>query len=162
LDGKLYQPGETLTGTLTIEPYRQRRTTLPVTFELPRDLPDGTYTLEVCDASSAAQALRREMPQRFDPRNAQEMLDAVQTMAANRRDCVYLRLPLPEGGVAIRQRELANLPASKAAILAQAVREDVKPFRKTLVRPQAGPHVFRGSASATFEVSRTGGGEAAK
>jgi len=152
LDGKLYKPGETLTGTLTVEPYRQRRTTLPVTFELPGDLPEGTYTLEVCDASSAAQAARREMPQRFDPRSAQEMLDAVSAMAANRRDCVYVRLPLPEGGVAIRQRELANLPASKAAILAQAGRDDVKSFRKTLVRPQPGPYVFRGAVSATFEV----------
>jgi len=97
------------------------------------------------------------MPQRFDPRNAQEMLDAVQTMAANRRDCVYLRLALPEGGVAIRQKELPNLPASRAAILAQTSREDVKLFRKVLIRPMEGPHVFRGSASATFEVSLAGG-----
>jgi len=155
LDGKVYQPGDTVTGTLTVEPYRQRRTTLPVTFELPGDLPEGTYTLEACDASSAAQASRRDMPQRFDPRNAQEMLDAVAAMAVHRRDCVYLRLPLPEGGVAIRQQELPNLPASKAVILAQAGREDVKPFRKVLVRPMEGPHVFRGAASATFEVSKT-------
>ncbi|MCL2700834.1 MAG: hypothetical protein FWE88_03975 [Phycisphaerae bacterium] len=157
LDGKVYRPGETLTGTLTVEPYRQRRTTLPVTFALPRDLPEGTYTLDVCDAYYAAQALRREMPQRYDPRNVSEMLQAVQTMASNRRDCLYLRLPLNEGGMAIRQKELPDLPGSKAAILAQADREDVKAFRKTLVRPLPGPYVFNGAASATFEVSKTAG-----
>jgi len=159
-DGKIFRPGDTLTGSLTIEPYRQQRTTLPVSFELPSDLSDGTYTLEVCDAFGAAQALRRESPQRFDPRNIGELLDAVGTMAANRRDSLYLRLPLPEGGLAIRRNELPNLPASKATVLSQTDRNDIKPFRTTLVRPMEGAYVFRGSTSATFEVSRTGGGTA--
>jgi len=155
LDGRTYRPGETVTGTVTIEPYRQPRTTMKVKFELPHDLAEGTYTLQVCDATDAVRAQSREMPQRFDPRNLKELLQSVQIVTGNRNDCLYLRLPLNEGGLAIRKAELADLPDSKAAILAQSDRNEAKPFSKTIVRTQAGPYVFNGSAAASFDVDRT-------
>src|SRR5205085_3119966 len=44
-----YQPGETAKIFLAYRPFRAAEATLPVEFDLPRELPDGTYQLVITD-----------------------------------------------------------------------------------------------------------------
>lgn len=152
LDGRVYRPGQTVTGNVTVELYRQKRKDIPIRFELPKNLPDGAYELTACDFRVAARALKKEMPQRFRPRTVRQMFEALNRVVQTRGDRLYLRLPLGRGGLALGQRELPDLPASKAAILRQADEPDTRSFTTTLVRQQPSQYVFRGSGKASFQV----------
>ena len=152
LKGDSYRPGETLTGTVLLRPYRKPRRKLPIRFELPADLPEGRYSLTVCSAEVATGALQDEMPQRFRPHTTGELFAGIQRTVALQADRLYLRLPLPEGGLAVGTRELPDLPESRADILAEARRVDSRSFRRTLVRDLKTPYVIEGAASANFTV----------
>lgn len=154
LDGRIYQPGQTVTGRLRVQPYRQAVAAIPVSLKLPEDLSDGAYTLTAADAPSALELDRRRMPQRFDPRTNDQLLAAVQDVLGRREDSLYLHLPLDRRGVAIGQGEMSNLPPSRRAMLMQQPRFDVKEFEAALVVAQPTPYVLSGHAAATFEVLR--------
>jgi hypothetical protein len=154
LDGVIYRPGETLTGVVTIRPLRKERTTVPIRFKLPDDLPEGKYSLTVCDWPSAFLMHVAENPQRFNPRTTEQLLDAVQQTVRGRFDHLYLRLPLRQGGLALGQGELPDLPDSKAHIIAEAGKLDTFRFSRTLEEAVKVDYLISGSAIANFEVQR--------
>ena len=53
LDGRIYRPGDTVTGKVTVRPFRKPRLQIPVRFVLPSDLPDGTDKLDTRTFTSA-------------------------------------------------------------------------------------------------------------
>lgn len=155
LDGQVYRPGETITGTVVIRPFRKRPQPLTVRFELPDDIEDGTYELTVCDAPTSMIAEQREMPHMFAPRTTEQLLKALQHVVSSRSDQLYLRMPLPSGGgLAIERAEMPDLPASKAQILSQADILETRSFRRSLVQTLKTRYLITGSASATFTVQR--------
>jgi hypothetical protein len=158
LDGQTYRPGETVRGHLAVRPFRRERTTLPVAFELPADLPEGAYELTACDARTATSAEQAAMPQRFRPRTPAQLLAAIRRTVQRRGDRLYLRLPLPSGGLAVRTRELPQLPPSRRQILAAARPIDAVAFRRALERAVACEYLVRGSAAAAFTVRKTPAG----
>jgi len=155
LDGPVYRPGETVTGQVTIRPFRQTRTTLPISLALPADLPEGTHRLEVGNHMFALSRLQSERPHRFRPRSVPELFRSVQLVVEPQADHLYARLALPGGGMALHRRELPDLPASKAAILAEARKIDTNSFRRSLARATKTPYVLSGSAAASFTVKKT-------
>ena len=156
LDGRIYRPGETITGKLTYRPFRAEKTTMDVQFKLPDDLKDGNYTITACDSEAATQHMISEMPQRFHPRNLQELFQAIQRLVENKADNVYLRMQLPRRGVALESRELTDLPASRTRILMEQDRQDrdINQFTPAIVTSTPGEYVFAGSAQAEFTVQR--------
>jgi hypothetical protein len=85
LPGRIYRPGEVVTGKLIVQPYRQERKRIPVRFELPRDLPEGKYKLTACDYMEAAILVQKEMPQRFSPRTVKQLFESVVRIDQARR-----------------------------------------------------------------------------
>lgn len=154
LDGQTYRPGDVVTGVVTIRPVRKPPQPLAVRFRLPEDLRDGQYQLTACDAVSAMRAEQAENPHRFAPKTTHELFEAVQRVVTNRSDRLYLRLPLPRGGIAIEQAEMPDLPASKAQILAQAKIRNTRVFRRCEVQTVNTQYVIDGSAGAAFRVER--------
>ena len=154
LDGNVYRPGETLSGVVTVRPFRSPRKTLPVRFELPADLAEGTYTLTVCNSQTAIASLQLEMPQRFDPRTLGELFQAIQRVVEGDNRQLYARLPLNRGGLSINKGELSDLPESRAYILAEADCVDTNSFARSLVRSVATEYVLDGSDSVEFRVQR--------
>jgi hypothetical protein len=155
LDGSVYKPGETIKGTLLVQPFRRERLTLPVQFELPADVKEGRYTLTACDNGTALSRLRSEMPQRFDPRTVAQLVQTLQRVVEPRADHLFLRLNMDKGGLAIKDRELPNLPPSKAGVLREAASSDGRYFTAALVREVAMGCPISGSAQAQFEVRTT-------
>lgn len=155
LKGEVYRPGETLTGTLLIRPYRSDRKVIPLQFKLPDDLPEGTYSLSVCDAASALSQERSETPHRFAPRTTQRLLEAMQRIVDPPARQLYLRMPLPTGGgLALADRELPDLPPSKAQILAQAQIYETRTFRRSLVQTLKTHYIINGSLRIGFKVRK--------
>jgi hypothetical protein len=135
-----------------IDPYRQARQSKPIAFELPADLPEGSYQLTVCNSTNCIREMQSETPQRFEPHALSDLMDSLHRVTAPKADQLYLRLPLPEGGLSIKRNELPNLPASKMLILAQDQKTDMYQFTKSLVRAEKGDFVFSGAAAASFDV----------
>ncbi len=152
LAGAIYRPGETVKGQLTIERHRKPRTTIPVSFELPAELPEGSYTLQATDATTAMRLDQGDRPYRYYVKDDRDLFQAVKAMTWTRSDRLYLRLPLAEGGASVARAPLPDLPASRGSVLRQARPLDLQTFRKTLVRSRKGPYVFSGAASASFTV----------
>ena len=155
LDGRFYRPGETVTGSVTLKPFRQARCTVPVRLDLPADLPDGTYTLTACDGLTATDDMITEMPQRFDPRTVPELLAALKRLNECPGDRLYLRLPRDEQHLAVGTSELPDLPDSRKDILSQAaLPADATSFIRSQVTSVPSRYVLMGSASAEFDVQQ--------
>ncbi|MDP6636581.1 MAG: hypothetical protein QGG42_16910 [Phycisphaerae bacterium] len=155
LDSDTYAPGDTLTGVLTLARPRKTRTTIPVEFKLPDDLPEGTHVLQVSDWSSAASADRREQPHKYSPKTTEQLLASMQRSVLLQGNVLYMRLPLKEGGgISLDKKELPDLPASKAAMITQARLLDTGSFSRSLLRQTKVDYVLDGSAVARFTVTK--------
>ena len=155
LDSDTYAPGATLTGILTLSRPRKERTTMPVKFKLPDDLPEGSHTLQVSNWSAAASADMREQPHKFNPKTTEELLASMQRSVLLQGNVLYMRLPLKDGGgIALDKKELPDLPASKAAMITQAKLLDTTTFGRSLLRETKVNYVLTGSATASFTVTK--------
>ena len=154
LDRNVYRPGEKVTGKVTLRPFRSPRITKAVSIDLPKDLPDGRRKLTVCDSYQALSATRSELPHRFTPKTVEGLFAAIKEVVAPRMDRLYLRLPLPAGGLAVRKNELEHLPGSMAELLSRAAPMDTKLYRRSKVVSFPAGFVVRGSASASFTVEK--------
>ena len=152
LDGSVYRPGQTVRGSVVLKPYRKDRVTLPVEFTLPEDLADGSYALTACDEQTALSQRMTEMPQRFAPRTVGELFESLGESAGLRGDCLYLRLPLQRGGLAVGGGELGDLPDSRQRIINESTKLDLYPFGETKVQTVATEYVLSGSLVAEFQV----------
>ncbi|MGC9455320.1 MAG: hypothetical protein ACP5HU_10715 [Phycisphaerae bacterium] len=152
LDSRTYRPGDTVTGSVVIRPFRQERVSLPVSFELPEDLPEGKHQLMACDNTAATESWQREMPHKFDPQTIEELYAALNRVVELPADCLYLRLPLQSRGLALRHEELPDIPASRADIIARAETLRTHGFAGAKVRRVRTDYVLRGSVLAEFEV----------
>ena len=154
LDRNVYKPGQKVTGLVTLKPFRAKRTTKKVSITLPDDLPDGQYTLTLCDASGIARTRQREMPHRFRPRNLKQLFSGLQNVVQPRTDKMYLHLPLPEGGLAVKKNELEHLPASMAELLRREASMDIASYRRSKTVSFQADSVISGSAQAGFTVKK--------
>jgi len=154
-DSETYGPGETLTGVLTLRRPRKPRTTMPVKFKLPDDLPEGGHTLQVSNWSAAASADMREQPHKYNPKTTEELLASMQRAVLLQGNVLYMRLPLKDGGgVALDKKELPDLPASKVAMITQAKLLDTRTFGRSLLRETKVDYVLSGSTKASFTVTK--------
>lgn len=155
LDSSTFRPGEMVTGEATVRPYRGERKTIRLGMRLPADLPEGRYTLTICDDVTAMSAVQRERPYAFRPRTVEQLYDSLRRTVSGHAERIYLRIPLPDrGGTALKQTPLPEMPASRADILAQAERLDTTTYKRSLVASVPCKFVFRGSGTVSFDVRR--------
>lgn len=154
LEGDLYRPGDVVQGFVTMRPFKQDEKKVPVRLKLPADLPDGSYTITACDATKALRHMQVANPHRFDPKNVDELFEALRTVVAGQYDDLYLCMPLRHGGLTLGAKELPDLPDSKAQIIHQAGLADTHAFSQTLFTKQPVGTMLSGCASATFTVKR--------
>jgi hypothetical protein len=154
LDGEIYKPGDTVTGTVLLERFRKKRLTLPVSFKLPENLPEGKYPLTVGDSMYILAQQMKEKPQDYQPRTVRRLFDALQRIAKPQADRLYLHMPLLKGGVALDQGELPELPSGKAAVLLEAKLPDTKVFRTSLTRGKKTEYHIYGHRTMTINVRK--------
>ncbi len=154
LDGKIYKPGETVTGKIIIERFRMGRQAIDIEFVLPEDIADGEYKLTASSGSNSLMQNRKENPHLFSPRTVEELFDAMERLIEVRSDRIYFRLPLKLKGLAIGTDQMPELPASRAQIVQQAGLLDTHKFSQTIVTSIDSKYVISGAVDSSFQVRR--------
>ena len=152
----VYKPGETIIARVRWFHVHSKPTYSEASykFTLPSDLPDGEYKLTVGSAQSHLSALRDEKLHRWRVENIAEVLSALNLSASFPEDRLYVRLTLPEGGLAIGRVEMPELPSFRRKIVADAKRGDVQPYREAMLVQYETGFAVSGSQSFKIQVKR--------
>ncbi len=155
LDAEVYQPGDTVSGHVTVELFRKDREKLPFTLTLPENLPDGEYPLNVGDASMALELLQADQPQYFNPRTPEQLFESIRRVAVPRSDHLHLHLQVPTGsGLAIGPTALPDLPPSKRNMLKSLDLPETAETQGALRVSLESPYVLRGRQSLQVLVKK--------
>ncbi|MCS6849614.1 MAG: hypothetical protein NZ700_00415 [Gemmataceae bacterium] len=154
LDSDTYAPGETLRGTAYLRPYKGLRQRLPIALPLPSDLPEGSYTVTVCDDLTNVRQELRDNPNLSSPQNLDQVFEALKLQTSAKRTNLVVRLPLPAVGVALDGKSLPSLPPSMVQIFSNTRRTGAQTMSGALVARQNTPWVVQGSESVKFTVSK--------
>lgn len=157
LDAAEYEPGESVTGTVLIEPFRKERRVLKFSLDLPADLPEGEYPLTVGDQSWWAKQRMKEQPHIETIRTTEELFTALKQVHALRGDELYIHLPLPSAGVAVGREELPDIPGSKALVLISAELPDTQPYQQSKLTTQRTEFVLTGNKTVELVVRKQTG-----
>ena len=151
------EPGDTLKAYVTIKPYKGERQTLTVSLPLPDDLDEGSYEAAFCDSTSSLRRRFRNEPGLGEPRDIDGLLSVLRMQTEPKRTSVYLHVPLPERGLAVRGQPLPNLPGSARALFANSRQSPEPPVRKDLIQAAETPWVVEGTQSLKFAVVKDAG-----
>jgi hypothetical protein len=154
LDSETYAPGEKLKATVYLLPYKGLRQRVPVTLQLPGDLPEGSYTVTVCDDMTSVRRQLRDNPNWSCPQNLDQVFEALEVQASAQRTHLVMRLPLDAGGIALDGRSLPDLPPSMVQILGNTRKTGAQSMGRALVSHQQTNWVIQGSETARFTVTK--------
>src|SRR5439155_5510853 len=146
-----FRPGETLKAYVNYRPFRGADAILPIEFELPRDLPEGTYQLVISGWEQFLSDERTAKPFRFSAESAQDVFGVLRDLASFRHDAVYIRLVRQPDGIAIGRTAMPSLPSSRREVLIGAGRSNTTPFVSSTTKIIRTGHLMSGSAQ--FEVT---------
>ncbi|HSV27850.1 MAG TPA: SpoIVB peptidase S55 domain-containing protein [Sedimentisphaerales bacterium] len=145
--------GQTIEVGASVFQYRQgsRRYTWQVT--VPQGVAPGTYKLMVMGPDAYQQFVTQAAPHRFAGGSFDGIMTAIRNVLGIRRDRIYSVLTLPPGGVTIERSEMPGLPASKAALLADAGRAlRTQPVQKWIEQQIPFDGILTGSRSIDIIV----------
>ncbi len=146
-----YRPGETVRAYVTYRPFREVERLLPIDFELPRDVADGTYQLVVSDWTQFLADETAAKPFRFTAESVDEVFEVMNELNAYRHDAVYVRMVREGDGVAIGRTAMPNLSSSRREVLIGAGRSNTTPFVSSTTKTIPVEYVMSGSAQ--FEIT---------
>jgi hypothetical protein len=147
-------PGDTLTANVYVRPYKGLRQRLTLALPLPADMPEGTYTANICDDLVCARADLRDNPNLGNPTNIDQVFDSVRVQTDVKRTRLVMRVPLSSVGVALEGKSLPDLPLSMVQILGNTRRTGAQPLTGALVARLNTDWVLQGSEAVRFTVSR--------
>jgi hypothetical protein len=154
VEADTYSPGETLKAVVFLRPFKGLRERVPVTLELPADLPEGTYTATVGDDLANARQLIRDNPNLTNPQNLDQLFESLKVMTSVKRTNLVVRLPLGGTGVALEGKSLPNLPPSMVQIFGSSRRTGSQTMNGSLVSRRATDWVVQGSDTIRFTVAK--------
>jgi hypothetical protein len=125
------KPGRWITARVVLQSYRMEKTVLPIRLQIPPDLKPGPYVLQILSSDEFLGFQQKAAPQRFEAEDLPSMLEAVRRILQTPRNQLTAVLLLGPGGIAIRDKELPNLPDSRAILL-----QDPRRFTPAVVMQQ--------------------------
>jgi hypothetical protein len=151
-----FEPGDTVKLFVTYRPFRGSEEIMPLEFELPKDLPEGSYDFSLLDWQSHVQDEQTARPFRFSAQSADEMFAVLRDVAAIRHDALYLRLLQQNDGVAIGRTALSHMPSSRRKIITDAGLSNTTTFVFRNVRIVPTEYVMTGQAHFQIAIERPG------
>jgi hypothetical protein len=149
-----YRPGETVTAYVTFRAFRAGELVLPISMELPKDLPDGTYQLTISDWTKYLNDERTAEPFKFTAETLNQVFDVVQEASSIRHNALYLRLIRQPDGIAIGHTAMPKLPSSRRQILVGAGRSDTTQYVSSSVKVIPTERVMSGSADFQIAIDK--------
>jgi hypothetical protein len=147
-----YRPGETLKVFVRYRPFRAGEAIMPIEMQLPHDLRDGQYQLNVSDQQTYMQQEQVVRPFRFTAESIDDVFAVLKDFSSVRSDALYLRLLRQTDGVAVGRTAMPLLPSSKRQVLLTAGRSNVTPFISAAVKIVPTEMVINGSADFQIEI----------
>jgi hypothetical protein len=154
LASEILAPGDSLKATVFLRPYKGLRQRVPVTLQLPVDLPEGNYTATICDDLASARAQLRENPQLTNPQSLDHVFQALKIQTGVKRSQLVVRVPIQSLGVAVNGKTLPNLPPSMVQILSSGRKTGAQTLGTSLVSRLSTDWVVQGSESVRFTVMK--------
>jgi hypothetical protein len=115
LDRSRVSRGSSVPLNLLLRSYRGEENLKKVDVEIPENIGEGKLQLLVADASTVTSLERREMGDRFTPRNLDQLIRAINGLRKNNR--LYVRLTRNEPGAIVRGEYMSSLPPSVLNVL---------------------------------------------
>ena len=155
IDKKVYKPGEKVRLSLSIRPYLENPMKKTFEIQLPQDIPEGPVTMIVGSASAILSWDKNRAPQKYTPRNIQQLMEIIQRGEKN--DHLVVELFVPKPGLTISGKELPDLPISMFYVMNSSQQTGEVSMTKgtTLLREVIPTNfVLSGSRMLRFTVSR--------
>ena len=149
-----YRPGETVTAYVSYRPFRSGERVLPVTLDLPRDLPDGNYQLTISDWQKFLQDEQTAEPFKFTAQTVDEVFDVIRDVSGIRHDALYIRMLRQPDGVAIGHTAMPKLPSAQREIMIDSGRSDVTAFVSSALKVVPTGDVMSGSADFQITIDK--------
>lgn len=149
-----YEPGVKVKAFVQSRLWHGGEETMPIEFELPRDLPDGQYKLVVSDAQRYFSDEMESEPFRFTAQNIDEMFDVIDDFEALRQDSIYVRLTRQPDGVAVGRTAMQRLPPSFRTAMLGSGRSDLTAFVSSSVQVIPENLVVEGAAEFNLKIER--------
>jgi hypothetical protein len=116
LDTDRVAPGGSVPLKVLLRSYRGEDILKTVDVDIPANVADGKLKLLVADATTMSALERRESHDRFEPRNLDQLIRALNTLRKNNR--LYVKLTSPgQKGVIVAGEYLSSLPPSVMDVL---------------------------------------------
>jgi hypothetical protein len=148
------RPGETLKGYITYRPFRSAESIQPITFELPKDLAEGTYDLVVSDWQRYLQDETTARPFRFSADQISDVFAVIDEVTSIRHDAIYIRLVRQADGVAIGRTAMPHLPSSFREVMLGSGRSNTTAFVSSTVKTIPTQYVMSGAADFQIVIDK--------
>jgi hypothetical protein len=149
--------GQPLKLFVTVKPFKGPRQTLELSLAVPADLPEGAYEVDICDMASSLRRKLRNDPQLLEPRDLAGVVRAIRMQTEPKRTTLYVHVPLPGRGLAVRGQALPNLPGSVRAVFANTRQTPDPAIRSELVASLETPWVLEGTETLRFHIVKDAG-----
>lgn len=147
-----YAPGDTLVVDVFLRPHRGNLQRKRLHFPLPADLPEGKYSLTICDDAQRLRLDLRDQPLLAQPQSLTQLLEAIRRQTEVKRNLIALRLPTKSSGVTLEANAYPKLPGSMVQILGQGRRTGPQLTHEALTVRQPTPWIIQGSEVVSFQV----------
>jgi hypothetical protein len=149
------KPGQTVTVYAKIKEFRSESKELAVDFHIPADCPQGRYSLQVFGVDGYQNFLTKNAQQRFVVTDAKSLLGGLNMVLNIPSDRVYVCMSTVQSGISLRNTELADLPQSKTALLADSKRiQPVVPYQNFIETSVQTDFVLNGMAAADVIIEK--------
>lgn len=143
IDRPVYRPGESVQIAAEFEADRSSSFNKTLSLQLPDDISEGRYTVVLGSFYVLNQMRNMANPMRYRAQDMQDVHRILQQRLSNRRDRLYAAMILQDGGLALADSEMPELPVSKAMVLMDATRKTpASVYKKILVTDIPLNHTF--------------------
>jgi hypothetical protein len=119
LDADTVAPGDTLRASVQLRPYKGEPVRQRIEMKIPRDLPEGTYTMTISDDLARARADLRDRPDVNFATSVDGYLKGLESITSAKRTMLSARVPLKPAGVTVGKQAMPNLPPGMVQVLGQ-------------------------------------------
>lgn len=149
------RPGETVTVYAKVKAFRSVPKELAIDFYIPADCPQGRYSLLVCGVDGYQNFLMKNAQQRFIVTDAKSLLSGLSMVLNIPSDRIYVCMSTTQSGISLRNTDLADLPQTKTALLADSKRiQPMAPYQNFTETSIQTEFVLNGMATADIIIEK--------
>ena len=149
------KPGETVSASIVLKSFRSEELRTEIDFQVPTDLPEGTYKLQILGDSNYQRFMVTMAPQRFRALDADTLMAGLQRVAAFRNDRLHAVMAVPASGVVLGKHELGQLPQTKMLLMQDAKRmQSVEAYKAWAENELVLDKIVQGAAEIELTVEQ--------